>query len=156
MNEIAPTTDSSTLPGYVLSRWRIIDYAEAEREFRDSFLRETYLASSVLPDVPRREAIRGAHEYVAEGNLDYGAKGFKLRLFSASALPFMLWLSLRKEMPEISREKAAQLITEANESPIKQSILVLIGLGGQQPKKDQPTNLPSSGSPSTAPSENAD
>lgn len=154
LSDIASTTNSDVLPGYVLSKWRLKEYADAENEFRESFLRESYAASVSLPAESQERAIDRANKYVGEGNLDYGTRGFKLRLFSARALPFLLWLSLRKLLPEMTREQVASLLTDNNEPQIKAAILKLLGYGGQSPKKETPAQAQSTGESSIALSAN--
>jgi hypothetical protein len=108
MTDINPTSPlaaltgagrTDVLPGYTLSPWTL-----APPEFAQAMI------SKALDDVKI-------------GEFQWGRAAFKLNVFAATYIPLMLYLSLRGRHPDITRDKAAALLTDENRNTIHRAIL---------------------------------
>jgi hypothetical protein len=132
MTDINPTSPlaaltgagrTDVLPGYTLSPWTLRDYGEMESEFARNYLATVCNAAASAPPEFAQAMISRALEDVKIGEFQWGRAAFKLNVFAATYVPLMLYLSLRTRHPEITREKAAALLTDGNRNMVHRAIL---------------------------------
>lgn len=116
----APSTDD-VLPGYILSTWSIAEIGEAEQEFEQNHIRQVSIGAATASPGVQAQMAEMAQNALAWGYFVYGAPGFWARTAAAYELPFLLWLSLRAKQPQITRQAAATLVTEANRRPLQEA-----------------------------------
>ncbi len=157
----APRTD--VLPGYTLSRARLADFGQVEEELERRHLARAGMASVGLPPAVGESLIKAAVAEVSGGRFKYGGAAFFNHVLSSTVHPLLLYLALRKAHPEISREKAAGLITEQNETAVSRAVLEQFGYGHIfEPKKEGDEKkggkgeADTTGPGSSAPSESGD
>lgn len=90
-----------------------------------------------LPSAVADSLIRIACSEVSAGRFKYGGQPFFAHVLSTTTLPFLLYLSLRRTDSTVTREAAANLITEENEAAVSRAVLEQFGYGSIfEPKKE--------------------
>lgn len=156
----APRTD--VLPGYTLARARLSDFGQAEEEIERRHIAKAGGAAVGLPDAIADKIIAAATEDVAQGRLKYGRKAFDAHALAPTSTPFLLYLTLRHSHPDMTRDMAASLITEKNETAISRAVLIQFGYDFSaevEPKnagegKTPPAQTGTTSSPSSEPASN--
>lgn len=155
LKEVSAPGRSDALPGYILSRPRIREWAEAEEEAAQTYLRMIRSGCATLaPDV-QRQMMGDAMDLISDGAFTMGMPKLDAFLRSAKSSAFIVWLCLNKKHPQITREQVATLITEEVEEAVARAALELWGfLPPSSKKKNRPDRqTPSSGGESSPPSE---
>jgi hypothetical protein len=114
---------TDVIPGYTLSPWTLRDYGEMESEFARNYLSTVCNAAATAPPEFAQAMISKALDDVKIGEFQWGRAAFKLNVFAATYIPLMLYLSLRGRHPDITRDKAAALLTDENRNTIHRAIL---------------------------------
>lgn len=137
--ELTAATRSDVLPGYILSRPAIREWGDAEEEAVAVYMRRVRQSVNGCPADVQLAVIIAGLEKVAAGNFSFGMPDLDAFLRSASALPFIVWLSLRAKHPQVTREMAGAMVTPDNEVDVSQVALELWGFLPAAPKKkDRP------------------
>jgi hypothetical protein len=133
--ELTAATRSDVLPGYILSRPAIREWGDAEEEAVAVYMRRVRQSvESCSADVQLAVIIAGL-EKVAAGNFSFGMPDLDAFLKSASALQFVVWLSLRAKHPHLTRELVCTMVTPENEVDVSRVALELWGFLPAAPKK---------------------
>lgn len=109
--------ESLALPGYRYSRWALNEYGEAEQRVAALHLKAANDAASLILDANGRPDIvakttymRMAMDDVRNKTLNYGSPAFDEWATSISSLPFIFWLSVRRNNKNITSEAEAALL----------------------------------------------
>ena len=154
LSDVIGATDSSVLPGYVLSKFALEDYADAEAEFARQHIAIAAEGTAHLsPKVQDRFAAKALADIKA-GCFAWGMNEFDIQTLTRTQVPFLLWLSLRARHPGITRKEVAKLVTFENREAIHRALLDCIRFV-YQTKKAPPVEKQSqsTGGPSSKPSE---
>lgn len=154
-----PKSDSTTLPKYTLSQFRLPHFQQAEDYFAQRFLNTVAKAASGQVVAVAREQLATANETVARGRFVYGSPNFDSECNRQTSLPFLLWLSLSIKHA-VTQEEAESLITDENESAVKAAVLAMMkfavpvkNVAAPAPQKPATDTTPANGGEnSTAPS----
>lgn len=120
-------TNSTVLPGTILSEYPIPSYRVAEQHFEGALLTSAAKTASRLPPGIGQPIVDAAMEKIAAGKLAWGSHGFYVRVISGTYTPFLLWLSMLPANPEASLEEATKLVTRDNHGELIQSLMDLMG-----------------------------
>lgn len=156
MSELSNLTGgarSDVLPGYVLSKLGLAEYGECEDEFGRKYIATVALGVSKLPAESRKEWIDIALAKVATGQFNWGRPEFDRQSFASSHLTFLLYVCLKVHHGDITRQKAASLLTSENEGNVQRAVLEKMGYRfGEDPKNDlaEAKKEPSTGEPSSS------
>lgn len=137
---------SDVIPGYVLSPLTLRDYGEMEREFEAQSLAEAKVAADGA-----KEIIERALDRIAGGRFSFGSVGFDDAALKVQNLPFLLYLSLRHQHKDVTREKAAAMLDGEDAPQIQAAILSLAGYLVKKKPEGAPAEPPT-GESSSAPS----
>lgn len=149
----SPRTD--VLPGYTLSPAALADFAQTEAELARAHIATAGAAAVELPDRIGKMIIEAATDDVAAGRFKFGRPAFDAHVVSTTLLPFLLFLTLKREHPATTRTQAEKLITPANEATVSRAVLELFGYNFDKPKAGAPKKeegASGTGQPSAAPS----
>lgn len=155
----APRSD--IIPNLLLSPFTIDSYAQAEFEFARRHMEIIAAAAETATDRMATIMLRVANNEIAMKQFVFGGDGFRTCCFCNTNLPFLLWLCLQPNHPQITRGMAGGYITRENEWKIHKPVLELVGYAFPTEKKvTPPTNPPPPTPPLTGatlstPSENA-
>lgn len=151
MSELAQLTGAASstddaLPGYALSPWSIAEIGEAEQEFEQAHVRSVAAGTATANPAVQAQMAETAQNCLAWGYFVYGAPGFWAKTATTYLLPFLLWLSLRKAQPQITRAAAATLITPENLAKLQ---LACRKCAGWKPAPPVPNSQGAAGTPTT-------
>jgi len=133
LTDLTAAGDSSTLPGLLLSPPRLLEWAEAEQEAQRQYL--SSIAATDLPTAARDAMYARAIDNLRDAPFSFGSPQFDAWATSASALPMLLWLSLRIKQPQITRSAAAELLIHHDNAQI---IAAVLNLWGYRAEKKTP------------------
>jgi len=132
------------VPGATLSPPRLVEWAEAETEAARHYLRTVAQASAALPEVVRQAMYARAVDNLKDSPPVFGSPAFDAWAVSAGALPFLLWLSLRKGQPRTTRVQAAELLAGPEGESIAKAVWDLWGYRGEKKSPAPPSQTPAS------------
>lgn len=146
-------------PGFQLATLDLLDYGECEREFEAKHVAFAKAAASGQhPDVAEK-IISKALRDVENGKFAFGTDSFDLEALKAQHLPFLLFLELRRNHADMTREKAGELLRASQDQPLVQDV-ICANAGYSITKKNAasptPSADPSTGTVSSQPSESPD
>lgn len=145
--------DSTTIPGWTISPPRLLEWRDVEEEARRSFMANAAEAVSDQPRYMQEIVLRVATENLLAFPLRYNSPMLNQWMLSASALPFLLWLSLRVRRPDVTPDQASEILAKADDLQvmrIRVSVLEGFGFESEAKKKEQQAISPSIGTPSTS------
>jgi hypothetical protein len=145
LQHLTAAGNSSLIPGHTISPPRLIEWAEAETEAAENYLRTVVRASADLPSATRDSLHARAVDNLRNSPFAFGSAGFDAWALSAAAMPFLLWLSLRIRHPRVSRNSAAEFLRRSNSDDIIKAVWDAWGYDGRKnppapPSQDSPSN----------------
>lgn len=147
LSKLSAAGDSASLPGFILSPFRIHQFGQAGQEWASRYLYAVGQAADRLTDRIADKLVSRAADDVRRGRLAYGTDDFDAACFAPEHLPFLLWLSLQPKHPQLTREQAAALLSPENERTVRRAVLEMAGYDlslRQKPKSrdDTPIDWP--------------
>lgn len=121
----APLTD--VLPGYTLSPPTLADFGQQEAELERRHIATAGAAAVGLPASVAEAIIKAATNDVASGKFKFGRAAFDAHTLAPTSLPFLLYLTLRRNHADLTREKTASLVKTENEAKLNRAVLKLFG-----------------------------
>jgi hypothetical protein len=112
LKQLVGISDSTTFPGLVLSRPRLLEYAEAEEAAAVQYLQRVAKACAGLPAAVQDKIHQRATDNLRNTPFGYGSMAFDQWALSFSAVTKLAWLSLRIRKPEINENDVADLFTD--------------------------------------------
>jgi hypothetical protein len=149
--DMAAAGRSDVLPGYILSAPRLREWGEAEAEAGRWHVTLAREASAGLPADVQTALVQQALNDVADGRFGMGMPWLDAFLRSARAAAFVFWLCLKVKHPHVTRDAAADLLTEDNEDAVFWAVLESWGMLPAGSKKKREARLKRSPAPSTGP-----
>lgn len=157
LQDLTAAGNTTAIPGKTISPPRLIEWAEAEVEAAHHYLRTITQAASELGDTIRHAMHSRAIDNLKNDPIVFGSPGFDAWALSASALPFLLWLSLRIRHPRLTRNQAAEYLAGPDGNTIAKALWDLWGYRDAKKTPAPPTQSPqpnggasSNNSPATA------
>jgi hypothetical protein len=132
LSNLTASGNSSIIPGITLSPPRLIDWAEAEIEAAQHYLRTVARSAGELPESARAAMYSRAVDNLRGDPFAFGSRAFDAWAMSAAALPFLLFLSLRQCQPQTSRNQAADLLSGPDGGAVAASVWDLWGYQDQK------------------------
>jgi hypothetical protein len=129
LQTLTASGNSSLIPDHTISPPRLLEWADAESEAAEQYLRAIALASAELPEAIRHHMQQRAVDNLKDSPLALGTAGFVAWAISARAVTFLLWLSLRIRHPGVTRHQCAQWLAGPNGQRIAQAVWDLWGYG---------------------------
>jgi hypothetical protein len=139
LTDLTAAGDSATIPGHVLFPPRLLEWAEAEQEAQRQYLCTVADSAAGLPAAARDTMYLRAVDNLKSSPFAFGSAAFDAWATSASALPFLVWLSLRINEPGMTRAQAAELLVQHDARRIMGSVL---DLWGYRVQKKAPPRTP--------------
>ncbi|MDP9175546.1 MAG: hypothetical protein M3O30_17020 [Planctomycetota bacterium] len=138
LQSLTATGNSTAIEGMTLSPPRLIDWAEAEAEAAQSYLRNIARGCAELPPQTRQQIHARAVDNLQSAPFAFGGQPFDAWALSAAACPTLLYLSLRSHHPQIARNKAADLLNGPDGQTIAQAIWDLWGYPSEKKAEAAP------------------
>ena len=132
LQNLTASGNSSLIPDHTISLPRLLEWADAESEADEQYLRSVALASAELPDAIRKQMQDRAVDNLKDSPLALGTAGFDAWAISARAVTFLLWLSLRIRHPAVTRHQCAEWLAGPNGQRIAQTVWDLWGYGTEK------------------------
>jgi hypothetical protein len=151
----SPRTD--VIPGFQLSSFTVDMLAQAEFEFSRKHLEVVMAAAESATDRIAGMMLRVANEHIADKQFVFGSRGFRINVWLQQNVPFLLYLSLQPKHPDMTRTKAAAMVTPDNEMKTHRCLLELMGFKLDPEKKitEPEPSAPLTGEKSSPPSADA-
>jgi len=150
LTDLTAAGDSATIPGHVLSPPRLLEWAEAEQEAQRQYLWAVADAAAGLHNATRDAMYLRAVDNLKTSPFAFGSAAFDAWATSASALSFLLWMSLRIKQPRLTRAQAAELLVQHDARRIMSAVLDLWGYRVQKKAPARPpSDVPSTGGASS-------
>ena len=127
LQDLTAAGNSSVIPGSTLSPPRLIEWAEAESEAAEQYIRNISRAAMELPEPARAHLQSRAADNLLNSPPVFGSEAFDAWATSAGAVPFLLWLSLRISEPQVTRQEAAELLAGERGETIARAVWDLWG-----------------------------
>jgi hypothetical protein len=127
LQDLTAAGNSSVIAGLTLSPPRLVDWAETEIEAAQQYLRNIARSSAEFPETVRQQMYVRAVDNLQAGPFAFGSAAFDAWALSAVALPFLLYLSLRVRQSQITRLRAAELLSGPDGQTIARAIWDLWG-----------------------------
>ncbi len=148
----APKTRTDVLTGYTLSEPPFLSNAEIENEL-DQQLVGTLIAGAKLADPLNGTsfALQAAAVLLGTRPHAHPSTAFDMGVFRDNMIPSVLHACLKRHHPEISRQKAMQLVTDDNRQQVQRACLELMHYRFGSPTEGAaaPANLPNENPPTT-------
>jgi hypothetical protein len=144
MPESSPTAPlapgrSDVLPGYTISPLTLTSLAELEDEFARRHVAKLVGGATLVDGADWERAMRLASDETRRTRFAPGTEEWDAAMQSYSSVPLLLYLSLRKHHPQLTRQQAATLLTDDNFTDVRRGILELNGYVFFEAKKKPPT-----------------
>lgn len=146
--DITAAGRSDVIPGHILSPLTLRDYGSCELEWEAQARADALVMAGGMPDADRRSFIEQTVARIAGGRYAFGSQGFDDAALKTQNLPFLLYLSLRRKHPDMTREKAAEFLDGDNAPDIQSAVLSLAGYEVKKKETSSSPAEPSTGTPS--------
>jgi hypothetical protein len=145
--------------GYHLSPPDLLDMGECEKQFEAKHIAFARVAAHNQHPDAAEKIINKARDEIAAGLFAFGTPHFDRQAIMTQFLPFWIYLELRRHHPDITQEKAGELLRNHADPALAQD--VVLELAGYSRGKKKPTTTPAgesppTGTPSPAPCESSD
>jgi hypothetical protein len=132
LSNLAAAGNSSLIPDHTISPPRLLEWAEAETEAAEQYMRTVASAAGELPETVRQRIYDRAVDNIKDSPLALGTAGFDAWAISARAVPFLLWLSVRVRHPSVTRNQVAGWLNGPRGREIARAVWDLWGYGDEK------------------------